>query len=283
MTKRRKVPPQSPNVRPPVSPQQGSSEVEEKANDVDLEVKPKLSSPIVALQLVVPAVMLLMFLYLWFGPTVALNDPWWDAAELLNSASGMSDPAQRNATIQKAGAELKRLSELHPYHARVRYMLAYYYLHTGQLDPAITEGKEAVRLGSGGIVNQVDGDARSVLVEATLKKAQTQIDKQDFNAAYQILHDSYPLANHDKDLLLALGNVCSQRNDNNCAVEYFQAALKVDPNNAQLYLVLGNIAKSQGQVAKAIEYLEKAVALDPKLSEAQNTLAELKSSARGGN
>src|SRR5262245_19660388 len=133
MTKRRKVPPQSPNVPPPVSPQQGSSET-----DRQVQQNPRPAA-IVYLQYVVPAVMLLAYLYLWFGPPVSLNDPWWDASELLNSSSTITDPAQRNATIEKAGTELKRLTEQHPYHARIHYMLSYYYLHTGQLDPAIEQ------------------------------------------------------------------------------------------------------------------------------------------------
>jgi len=194
----------------------------------------------------------------------------------------MTNQAQQLATLEKAGSELNRLVALHPYHARIHFFLSVYDLNTGQLDSAIEQAKEAIRLGSGGIVNEVDGDARNVLVAATIKKAQPFIDKQNFKAAYQILHDSYPLATRQTNLLVALGNVCIQKNDFDCAIEYFDSAVKVDPKIAQIHLVLGNIARSQGRTAKAIEYLEKAVALDPKLSEAQNTLAILKRRAAGG-
>ena len=234
-------------------------------------------------QFLVPGLMLFIFLYLWFVPGPVVIDPWWEAAQLMDSASNMTNGAQQFATFEKAGSELKRLSAQHPYHARLRFFLSGYYLNTGQLDSAIAEAKEAVRLGSGGIVNSVDGDARNLLVSATLKKAQPLIDKRDFNAAYQVLHDSYTLAPRDKTLLVTLGNTCVEKNDNDCAGQYFEEALKVDPQNAEIYMVLGKIAKSQGRIPKAIEYLEKAIALNPKLSEAKNSLAILKSAAGGGN
>jgi len=283
MTKRRKVQPQNPNVSPPpVSPPQVSSEADLKVKEGELQPKGKLPAVKIA-QFVVPTLMLLIYLYLWFGPAVTVTDPWSDDAELLDSATKMTDPAQRSAAFEKAGTDLKRLIAEHPYHARVHYYLSFYYLSTRQLDGAIASAKEAIRLGSGGMVNQVDGDARELLVEATLQKAQPLLASQNFNGAYQVLHDSYASADRDKRLLLALGNVCRSKNDNDCAIEYFEAALKVDPGNAEIYMALGDTAKSQGRVAKAIEYLEKAVALDPKSSNAQNALAALKGTAGGGN
>jgi tetratricopeptide (TPR) repeat protein len=276
MKKRQKIRPTTQDGLAPVPQQQRNADVAEP------QVKPT-SRPVVRLQFLMPGLMLLIFLYLLFVPGPVVMDPWWEAAELMNSTTNMKDQAQQLATFEKAAAELKTLSALHPYHARVHHFLSVCYLNLGQLDSAIQEAKEAVRLGSGGIVNAVDGEARIVLVNATLKKAQPLIDKRDFNAAYQVLHASYTSAPRDKTLLVALGNTCLQKNDNDCAGQYLEEALKVDPQNAEMYMVLGNIAKSQGRIPKAIEYLEKAIALNPKLSEAQNSLAELKSSARGGN
>jgi tetratricopeptide (TPR) repeat protein len=277
MKKPQKTRPTTPGGPAPVPQQQPNAEANKpvKPNVHDATVSPLL--------LVVPAVMLMMYLYLWFVPGPVVMDPWWEAADLMESASNMTNAAQQLATLEKAGSELKRLSAQHPYHARLHYFLSVYYLNIEQIDSAIAEAKEAVRLGSGGIVNAVDGAARNLLVDATLKKAQPLIDKRDFNAAYQVLHDSYTLAPGHKTLLVTLGNTCLEKNDDDCAGQYFEEALKVDPQNAEIYMVLGKIAKSQGRIPKAIEYLEKAIALNPKLSEAQNSLAILKSAAHGGN
>src|SRR5262249_23545893 len=115
----------------------------------------------------IPALSLLAYVALWFSP-VTLQDPWYEALADVNAARGAGDSGAKRALLAKAGAQLDELVRLHPYHARVHFILAYYYNDVGDSDRAMAEAKEAIRLGSGAKVNQVDGLARDVLVDAAV-------------------------------------------------------------------------------------------------------------------
>jgi len=237
-------------------------------------VAPKVSTS----TLLTPALFLVVFLYFWFAPTIALQDPWWDAAALMNSADAEQDPAKRQKILEESRAELKKLAEIHPYHARVHFLVAVSETRTGQFDSAIKHAREAIRLGSGSIVNRVDVVARQILVEATTRKAQDFINKNDYETALAVLRESYSDAPTDKGLLLGLGKVSMLKKDADSAQGYLDAALKADPQSAEVHMVLGDLARSLGQTSKAIEYLERAIALDPKLTAAKTLLETVKQS-----
>jgi tetratricopeptide (TPR) repeat protein len=227
-----------------------------------------------------PLVMFLVYVYIWYGPTVVLEDPWDAAVTLMDSTANVQDPVRRQGMLEKSGAELKQLSELHPYHARVHFLLGRYYIRTGQFQAAIEEAKEAIRLGSGAVVNRVDGIARDLLVEATLKRAHTFLANGDLDGTLGVLRDSYPAAPDNAALLLALGKVSFWKKDGESASRYLKSALEVDPKNAEAYMFLGKTANLQGRIPDAIEYLGKAVVVNPRLTEAKDLLTTLKSSAQ---
>lgn len=273
MKKQQKI---HPEIRESSAPGPGPKESPRKGRPTAEVQRPRVGS----WMLLPPSVALLIYLYFWFGPAPALQDPWWAAAALMDSAAAEQDPVRRQEILDRSGAELKKLSALHPYHARVHFLVAVYDTRTGQFDSAIKEAREAIRLGSGSIVNRVDVIAQQALVEATNKKAQGFIDKNDYETALAVLRESYPDAPDNKVLLLSLGKVCLMKRDTDSAQQYLDAALKVDPQNAEVHMVLGDLARSLGQTPKAIEYLEKAIALDPKLTEAKTLLATLKNSSQ---
>lgn len=139
---------------------------------------------------VLPALSVLAYLALWFVPPPRIVDPWNEAITLVNDARAAQDPARKRELLDRAGAMLGEMVQSHPYHARVQFVASYYYNDVGDNEAAIVHAKEAIRLGSGARVNQVDGIAREVLVDASLKKAQALINGNDLRGARTVLDDA---------------------------------------------------------------------------------------------
>lgn len=235
-------------------------------------------NPIAAI--VLPVLMLLSVLAIWFGPSPGLSDPWVDAAKDLGSP-GETDAARR-ATFLKAAAELTRLTELYPRHARVHYSTAYALLMAGDLDGAIHHSRQAVRLGSGAVVNRVDVPAREVLVAASVQKSQPLMARRDFDAALRVLGAAREDAPDSLPIALNIGNALLLKNDPKAARGYFEQAVQLDPKNFQIHVTLATIYRAEGKIEKAIATLEEAVSLNPKDAAAPQMLAQLRVVSRAG-
>jgi tetratricopeptide (TPR) repeat protein len=230
----------------------------------------------------IPALFLLTFVALWFVPPVEIKDPWDEAISLVNAARKTKDPGGKQALLDQAGTQLRELVRRHPYHARVHFVLAYYYDDAGDYDASIVQAKEAIRLGSGATVNQVDGIAKEVLVDAALKKADLLIARQDYAAARTILDDAYAVQPESKALLASLGNLAIKEQSWASARSFLEQLIRIDPKNDEVYWILGPIAVAQAQAPAAIVYLEKSLAINPRRAAAQDLLARLKSSSAAG-
>jgi hypothetical protein len=124
----------------------------------------------------VPVVMVTAYMFFWNAPKINFTDPWYEAFSIVNAATKTPNTFLRQKLLEKGGKELKDLCRKYPYHARVHYLLGCYFEYIGQYDSAIVQAGEAVRLGSGAVVNQVDGLAEQLRLSATAKKA--SLDKQ---------------------------------------------------------------------------------------------------------
>jgi len=218
----------------------------------------------------VPTLFFIAYFFLWFGPAIDLQDPWREAYSSLSAADAIQDPSARQRAIDDAGARLKGLSELHPYHARVHYFLGAYYNDSGQYDPAIAQAKEAIRLGSGTVVNRVDLVAQQLLVAAVLNKSQSYVIAKDYATAQRILSEAYDIPSADKAFPDTLGG-------------YFEETFKSDPKHDEFYYLLGAIASSQKRIPSAITYLEKSLNINPGLTAARDLLSELKQQSSATN
>lgn len=229
-----------------------------------------------------PALFLVVFLFLWFAPPVTLEDSWNEGVNLVNASRVIDDPATKQATLDKAGVVLKDVVRLHPYHARAHFFLAYYYDDAGDYDAAIAEAREAIRLGSGGTVNQVDDIARDVLVVASIKKAKPLTARKDYAGARRILEDAYAIKPSSQSLLTALGNLAAIEQSWDAAQKYFGQLLEIDPKDDETWFVMARIAVARNRIPEAIGYLEKSVALNPNRAAAQDLLSKLKSAHGAG-
>ena len=118
---------------------------------------------------VIPALFVIGYLFFWNAPKVDLRDPWYKAFSQVNAGMKTQDPVVKQEMLDRGGGALKELCRHYPYHARVHFFLGCYYEYTGCYDSAIVHAREAIRLGSGSEVNQVDGLATELLVSATSK------------------------------------------------------------------------------------------------------------------
>jgi hypothetical protein len=121
--------------------------------------------------LLVPALFIIVYIFLWNAPAVALRDPWYVAYAQVTRGLSAKDPVAKQHLIDKGGEGLRSLVAQYPQHARVRYLLARYYFYTGNYDSAAVQAQQAIRLGSGAEVDQVDGLAQDLLDAAKAKKA----------------------------------------------------------------------------------------------------------------
>jgi hypothetical protein len=119
----------------------------------------------------VPTLFIIGYLFFWNAPKIHLMDPWYEAYHQVNLAMNTQDPVMKRQLLDQGGGALKELCRKYPYHARVHYLLGCYYDYTGNYDSAIVHAKEAIRLGSGATVNQVDDIAAQLLISSTSKKA----------------------------------------------------------------------------------------------------------------
>jgi len=232
--------------------------------EASLQPTHRLSTKISALA--PPTLSFIAYFFLWFGPDINLQDPWQEAFSSLTAANAIQDTSARQSAIDGAGARLKGLSELHPYHARIHYFLGAYYNDSGQYDSSIAHAKEALRLGSGSLVNRVDVPAQQLLVSAVLNKSQKYVVTKDYGTAQRILSEAYDVPSADKSLPDTLGPV-------------FEETLKSAPNRDEFYYLLGAIASSRERIPSAITYLEKSLDINPRLTVAEDLLSELKQRA----
>lgn len=224
-----------------------------------------------------PVLMLFGVLAIWAGPPPDLNDPWVEAAKGFGSP-GETDAAKR-ATFLNAAKELTRLTETYPKHARVHYMTAYALINLGDLDGAIRHAREAVRLGSGAVVNRVDIVAREILVAASLQKSEPLMGRKEYDAALKVLMAAREDAPDSLPILINIGNALLLKNDPKSARGYFERAATLDPKNSQIPVTLATIYRGENEIPLAIASLERAISLNPKDTSAQQMLAQLRAAS----
>ncbi len=121
-----------------------------------------------------PALFLAAYLFLWNHPKIKLIDPWYYAFYQVSAGLNARNTPAGRAMLDKGGDALRSLRATYPFHARIHFMLGYYYENTGSYDSAIIEARRAIRLGSGSVVNRVDDLAADLLKASIAKKDSLQ-------------------------------------------------------------------------------------------------------------
>jgi hypothetical protein len=119
----------------------------------------------------IPLSGIIFILFIWTGlynPKVV--DDWYRGIILVDSATNASDSIVKQGLMDRGGQILRQQNKLHPYHARVWYLLGHYYLVNRNWDSCIYAEKKAIELGAGGVVNNVEYMAADHLCYAVDQK-----------------------------------------------------------------------------------------------------------------
>jgi tetratricopeptide (TPR) repeat protein len=166
----------------------------------------------------------------------------------------------------RAGAFLKRASELDPKNVQNRIRLARCYVATGRFADGT---KEALK-----VLEQApdNGDAIISLTEAARSK-------EDIEAAEEQLQ-KFPKKN-DVSFYLASANLFFSTGDPAAAANALRQALTVDPNSSQAHLAMGDLYLFQKDQKQAGEEFKKAAELAPVRSIERLKYAAFKSGTGG--
>jgi len=221
---------------------------------------------------------LFVFMIIWFKPyNVHLKDPWYEGAVLIDSARKLSDPNQRNVLLNEAGKILTEQVQKHPYHARVHYLYGFYWYDRQNWDSTIFHQKEAIRLGAGGTVNQVEYNAQEILNTALGNKVTALLNSGNLKGAADAVEHAKTPEMINPGLDKYKGIIYSRQGYSDSALFYFLKYKSANPNDANN---LANIAISYNQKSmrdSAIVYINEALKLDPTNANANYLNSQLKS------
>ena len=221
---------------------------------------------------------LFVFLIIWFNPfNVNLKDPWYKGAVLLDSARKEIDPNRREVLLGVAGKILSEEVQKHPYHARVHYLYGFYWFDRQNWDSVIFQQKEAIRLGAGGTVNQVEYKAQEMLNLALGNKVQALLDAGKLNEASGVLEYAKTPEMLNPAIDKYRGIIYSREGNADSALSCLLRYKIANPNDANN---LANIAISynhKNMRDSALVYINQALKLDPTNANANFLNSQLKS------
>jgi len=221
---------------------------------------------------------LFVFLIIWFNPfNVNFKDPWYEGAVLIDSARNVIDTNQRNILLGNAGKILTEQVQKHPYHARVHYLYGFYWSALQNWDSAIFHQKEAIRLGAGGTVNQIEYKAQEMLNLALGNKVQALLDAGKLNEASGVLEYAKTPEMLNPAIDKYRGIIYSREGNADSALSCLLRYKIANPNDANN---LANIAISynhKNMRDSALVYINQALKLDPTNANANFLNSQLKS------
>ena len=221
---------------------------------------------------------LFVFMIIWFKPyNLNLKDPWYEGAVLIDSARKEIDTNQRKVLLGEAGKILTEQVQKHPYHARVHYLYGFYWYDKENWDSAIFHQKEAIRLGAGGTVNQVEYKALEILNTALGNKVTDLLNSGRLKEAADVVEYAKTPAMFNPGIDKYRGIIYSRQGNSDSALFCFLRYKAVVPNDANN---LANIAISYNQKNmrdSALVYINQALKLDPTNANANYLNSQLKS------
>lgn len=221
---------------------------------------------------------LIIFSILWFKPfNVNLKDPWYEGAQLIDSSRNVIDTNRRKVLLAEAGKILAEQVQKHPYHARVHYLYGFYWFDRQNWDSVIFQQKEAIRIGAGGIVNQVEFSAQEILNVALGNKVTALLNTGNLKEAADVLEYAKTPEMYNPGIDKFRGIIYSRQGNPDSALFCFLRYKSANPNDANN---LTNIAISYNQKNmrdSAIVYINQALKLDPTNANANVINSQLKS------
>jgi Flp pilus assembly protein TadD len=185
----------------------------------------------------------------------------------------VGDALLNKGQLDDAINQYKEAIRLEPNFAKAHHKLGVAFDKKGQTDEAILQYKEAIRL------NPDDAEIHNDLGVALGRKGQIDEASSQFQEAIR-LNPGYA------DPHLNLGNTLLYKGQINAAISQYQETAHLNPDDAQAHYNLGVVLLDQGRIDEAINQFQTAVRLRPDDATAQSNLAkalELKSRSKPSN
>ncbi|GEM_PF-1444484 len=221
----------------------------------------------------------ILYMTVWADIETTVEDPWFAAVKKVDIGAREKDPAIRKAKMDEGGNELRALVQKYPKHARIHYFMGFYFSAIGDLDSTIFYCKNAIEMGKGALVNQVDGQAMTLVSQVALGIASKQIQEKKFEDGIRTIKKALPYNPNDPNFYYMLGVSFQNLNVMDSARANYENSLAIDANHnagkenlANLYFMYANDMINKGQSPQAEEILRKAIALAPNFGPAYNSL-----------
>jgi|GEM_PF-6190436 len=220
--------------------------------------------------LIPPILFTILLVLVWSGWSVELEDPWYRAAGVIDSAARkIEDPLLKKQMIERGGSDILRLHEQHPYHPRVTYLAAFYYLNVGQLDRAIELADDAIDKGKGGLVNQIEFEAIELLAYAIIRKTDSLYSLGAKKQALSLFDIGLKYFPNHKDLAFKKGSIYHSMGLIDSALYYYDCSFKgggdnpILLNNAALILLDKGVEIADSDPKLALDYFQNGLNLLP--------------------
>jgi tetratricopeptide (TPR) repeat protein len=219
---------------------------------------------------------LLIYISIWvFEPGEPVLDPWNAAIRLVDSSQKVNDINLKKDLLNKGGNELRYLALKHPYHARVRFYLGYYFFITQNWDSSMIELKEAARLDSGSTINSIWPNAHDLITKVAINKSIIYLNNGKLQEAKNTLLDAYQYYPSNPLLNKYLGNLYFNLGDYDGAFRYLSISVQGEPNDADVINMLGVLYKMKGDLNNAKAYFQKALQINPNHPQAKVNLGNI--------
>src|SRR6516225_9524262 len=111
-----------------------------------------------------------------------------------------------------------------------------------------------------------------ISVSQALDLAWTHYQADRLDQAEQLYRQILEVDANQVDALHLLGVIAGRKGQNDLAIDYLNAALRLKPDFAGAHNNLGNVLREQGQLAEAVASLQQALRLRPDFAEAHFNL-----------
>ena len=221
---------------------------------------------------------LFVFMILWLKPfKVNLKDPWNEGAIFIDSANKITDVTQREILLEEARKRLVVEVKNHPYHARVHYMYGYYWFMKQNWDSAIFQQKEAIRIGAGGTVNQVEFAAQDILNRALGSKVSSLLNAGNLSEALKVLESAKTPEMYNPDIDKYAAVIYSRQGNIDSALASSLRYNASQPNNADNLANIAMFYRQKNIMDSALIYANQALRVDPQNANANLIKSQLNS------
>jgi tetratricopeptide (TPR) repeat protein len=210
-------------------------------------------------------------------PDTKFDDPWNKAVTEFQDAIKLTDKVKQTEIFKNSINVLNYQIHEHPYHARLYSMLGFMYLATGNWDSCIANQVKAIKIGSGGLVNQVEFKAADMIVNATVSKAQYFLNANDSIGCMNVFRHSLSLIPENQTLLKITGGFFTEFGQPDSALKYLYPSAKINPRDPELLYLLGYSYFMKNIPDSAKFYLSNAITINSNYEQAKNLLNKINS------